>query len=192
MTTILFREKQNGVLTLVFKILPRWELPFRWATSPNLIVIISEKCKMNSPHTGCVNLHDVRSTKLDCARMMRLKKHLLMEEAESKFYIITFIFFYPKCLWVVRRIRIEALVEGPSADWPHGPDIPSHSLWLRGHEWDLRSAELPSHLSEWNNHYGGERGRTNLSLCEIFHNGCQQPTRREIKFFLTHEWLVFL
>jgi hypothetical protein len=87
-------EKINGVLTLVFKTLPRCELLLRWATSPNSKVNISEKCKMSFAHTGCVNLHNIKCTKTDCARMMRTKKYFLTEEAESMCYIIIFFFFF--------------------------------------------------------------------------------------------------
>ena len=47
---------------------------------------------MSSVPTGSANLADVKCTNIDCARLMRLKKHFLTEEAESKCYII-FTFF---------------------------------------------------------------------------------------------------
>ena len=76
---------------------------------------MSEKCKMSSVPTGSANLADVNCGNIDCARLMRLKKHFLTEEAESKRTLIILFFFFVKCKRVVYRVGIEALVEKPFA-----------------------------------------------------------------------------
>ena len=76
---------------------------------------MSEQCKMRSVPTGSANLADIKCLNIDCARLMRLKKHFLTEEAESKCYNIMFYFFFFKCKRVAYRVRVEALVERPSA-----------------------------------------------------------------------------
>ena len=76
---------------------------------------MSEKCKMSSVPTGSANLADVKCKNIDCARLMRLKKHFLTEEAESKRTLILLFFFFFKCKRVVYRVGIEALVEKPFA-----------------------------------------------------------------------------
>ena len=53
-----------------------------------------KKCRMSSVPTGSANLADIKCTNVDCARLMRLKKHFLTEEAESKCCIIIFYFFF--------------------------------------------------------------------------------------------------
>ena len=55
---------------------------------------MSEQCKMRSVPTGSANLADIKCLNIDCARLMRLKKHFLTEEAESKCYNIMFYFFF--------------------------------------------------------------------------------------------------
>ena len=79
---------------------------------------MSDKCKMSSVPTGSANLADIKCLNIDCARLMRLKKHFLTEEAESKCCHIMFYFFFIvsfNCKRVAYRVRVEALVERSSA-----------------------------------------------------------------------------
>ena len=55
---------------------------------------MSEKCKMSSVPTGSANLADVKCKNIDCACLMRLKKHFLTEEAESKRTLILLFFSF--------------------------------------------------------------------------------------------------